>query len=68
MKQHLGITGRVLMTMTDNRWAIVIVAGLIVLLSLNYTYYEYRVEVIRGNIAWDIPTANFNPLKLNFNK
>lgn len=63
MKQHLGITGRVLMTMTDNRWAIVIVAGLIVLLSLNYTYYEYRVEVIRGNIAWDIPTANFNPLK-----
>lgn len=68
MKQHLGITGRVLMTMTDNRWAIVIVAGLIVLLSLNYTYYEYRVEVIKGNIAWDIPTANFNPLKLNFNK
>lgn len=63
MKQHLGITGRVPMTMTDNRWAIVIVAGLIVLLSLNYTYYEYRVEVIRGNIAWDIPTANFNPLK-----
>lgn len=63
MKQHLGITGRVLMTMTDNRWAIVIVAGLIVLLSLNYTYYEYRVEVIKGNIAWDIPTANFNPLK-----
>lgn len=56
------------MTMTDNRWAIVIVAGLIVLLSLNYTYYEYRVEVIKGNIAWDIPTANFNPLKLNFNK
>ena len=51
------------MNMTDNRWAIVIVAGLIVLLSLNYTYYEYRVQVLRGEIAWDIPTANLNPLK-----
>ena len=63
MKMHLGIIGRVLMNMTDNRWAIVIVAGLIVLLSLNYTYYEYRVQVLRGEIAWDIPTANLNPLK-----
>jgi hypothetical protein len=63
MKMHLGIIGRVLMNMTDNRWAMVIVAGLIVLLSLNYTYYEYRVQVLRGEIAWDIPTANLNPLK-----
>ena len=30
---------------------------------MNYMYYKYRVEVIRGDIAWDIPTANFNPLK-----
>lgn len=63
MRMHRGITGRALMTMTDNRWAAVIVAGLIVLLTLNYMYYKYRVEVISGQIAWDIPTANFNPLK-----
>ena len=63
MKQHLGITGRALMTMTDNRWAIVIIAGLLLLVSVNYKYYEYRVEVLRGERVWDIPTNNLNPLK-----
>ena len=63
MKMDLGITGRVLMHMTDNRWAAVIVTVLCIALFANYTYYKYRVEVIRGNIAWDIPTASFNPLK-----
>ena len=63
MKQHPGITGRALMTMTDNRWAAVIVTVLCIALFANYTYYKYRVEVIRGEIAWDIPTANLNPLK-----
>ena len=63
MKQHLGTIGRALMNMTDNRWAIVIVAGLLVLVSLNYKYYEYRVEVLRGERVWDIPTNNLNPLK-----
>lgn len=51
------------MTMTDNRWAVLIVALLCVALFANYTYYKYRVDVIRGNIVWDIPTANLNPLK-----
>ena len=63
MKQHLGITGRALMTMTDNRWAILIIAGLLLLVSVNYKYYEYRVEVLRGERVWDIPTNNLNPLK-----
>lgn len=51
------------MHMTDNRWAMVIIAGLLLVVSLNYTYYEYRVEVLRGERAWDIPTNNLNPLK-----
>ena len=51
------------MTMTDNRWAIVIIAGLLLLVSVNYKYYEYRVEVLRGERVWDIPTNNLNPLK-----
>ena len=63
MKLDLGITERVLMHMTDNRWAMVIIAGLLLVVSLNYTYYEYRVEVLRGERVWDIPTNNFNPLK-----
>ena len=51
------------MTMTDNRWAAVIVAVLCITLFLNYTYYKYRVEVIRGEVTWDIPTFNLEPLK-----
>ena len=62
MKTDHGTTGRAAMTMTDNRWAAVIVALLCVALFANYTYYKYRVDVIRGNIVWDIPTANLNPL------
>jgi hypothetical protein len=58
MKTDLGTTGRAHMTMTDNRWAALIVAVLCIALFANYTYYKYRVEVIRGEIAWDIPTFN----------
>ena len=63
MRMHLGTTGRAAMTMTDNRWAMVIIAGLLLVVSANYKYYEYRVEVLRGERAWDIPTNNLNPLK-----
>lgn len=51
------------MTMTDNRWAAAIVIVLCITLFANYKYYEYRVEVLRGERAWDIPTNNLNPLK-----
>ena len=63
MKMDLGTIGRAVMTMTDNHWAMVIIAGLLLVVSLNYTYYEYRVEVLRGERVWDIPTNNLNPLK-----
>ena len=63
MRMDLGTTGRAAMTMTDNRWAAVIVAVLCITLFLNYTYYKYRVEVIKGEVTWDIPTFNLEPLK-----
>ena len=51
------------MTMTDKGWLAVIVTVLCIALFVNYTYYKYRVEVIRGEVAWDIPTFNLEPLK-----
>jgi len=63
MKQDHGTTGRADMTMTDKGWLAVIVTVLCIALFANYTYYKYRVEVIRGEVAWDIPTFNLEPLK-----
>ena len=63
MKTDLGTTGRVLMTMTDNRWVVLIVCIACAVLYANYAYYKHRVEVMRGEVAWDIPTFNFEPLK-----
>lgn len=58
MKQVRGITAmlsRVLMAM--------FIVGFIIAIPVNYTYYKYRVEVIKGETSWDIPTHNLNPLR-----
>lgn len=46
MKMHLGIIGRVLMNMTDNRWVIVFVLA-VALVAVNHNAWTGRVEQLR---------------------
>ncbi len=51
------------MTMTDNKWAVVLVILACLNMFLIGTYTKYRVDVLRGDVPWDIPTFNLTPLK-----